>query len=178
VLLRREPLPIEEVDNARVGLGLLEVPAPTQAASYARASPLPSAATTSVSIVASSRYSSRPRASPSGEPVDDARAPTSMPLFGSRLHEPRVGEQAEMPPDRVLVQVETLGELIGRGRRAAPQGLEDQVLLPLSVHALIWRGLITTRFVENTDSRQLASSYGASKSRTRRRHEHVFGRPF
>jgi hypothetical protein len=61
----------------------------------------------------------------------------AVPPLGNRVHEPCVREHAEVPADRVRVQVDALGELRVQALVLAPQSLEDRLPLELAVHALI-----------------------------------------
>jgi hypothetical protein len=157
VLLGRESLPVEEVGDARLGLGRVEVAAPANARLVG--------SRLSVAVVSDDVGEHR-REQPvvvaaagnsvARQMVDDARPSSTAPTLGNRLHEPGVGEQAEMPADRVRVQGERAGQLIGvEPVVRIPQSVDDHLPLPLAVH----RATLSTRtLVESTDSRAARSS--------------------
>ena len=73
-----------------------------------------------------------------GEAIDDAGAAASWAPLRDRLHESAVAEDAEMPADRVGVQSQAFGELVGvQAAALALERVEDHLPLPPAVHCFI-----------------------------------------
>lgn len=153
----REALAVEKLDDRRVRLGLLQMPAPAQPRLVGSRLAVPVAGDDlrehrreQLVLVAAASHPV------SGGPVDDARPAATPPSLGHLLDESLAGENTQMPADGVRMKPNGAGEIvraqtIARGAERVENGLP----LGFAVHAA---KVITTTLVEITDSSALPLS--------------------